>query len=72
MVTDHCPSNLFTIQLGPYIYLAQNCIRLEPDPLRAHPLDYLSQILRPFTTPMRGIINLASFFKGMVWVLVKI
>jgi len=32
VVTDYIPSGLFTIQLGPYTFLAQNCIGLEPDP----------------------------------------
>jgi len=32
VVMGHGPSGLFTIQVGPYIFLAQNCIRLEPSP----------------------------------------
>ena len=53
MVTDHGPCDLFTIQLFvPYIFLTQNCIKLEPGYFRAQPLDYPSQILRSFTAPM--------------------
>ena len=50
-VTDHDISDLFTIQLEPYIFLAQNCVRLEHDFFKTQLLDYLSQISRPFTTP---------------------
>ena len=31
VVTDHDFSDFFTIQLDSYIFLDQNCIRLEPD-----------------------------------------
>jgi len=51
VVMGHGPSGLFTAQLGPYIFLSQNCIRLESGPFRARPLDNRSQILRSFTTP---------------------
>ena len=51
VVTDYIPSGLFTIQLGPYTILAKNCIGFEPGLFRARPLNYPSQILRPFTTP---------------------
>ena len=50
MVTDHDSNRIFTIQLGSYIFLAQNCIKLELDPFRARLLNYRSQILRPCTT----------------------
>ena len=53
VVTDHGPCDLFTIQLFiPYIFLTQNCIKLEPGYFRAQPLDYPSQILRSFTAPI--------------------
>jgi len=45
----HDPSGLFTILPGPYAILAQNCIGLESGPFRARPLNYLSQISKPFT-----------------------
>lgn len=35
MVADYNPRALFTIQFNPYIYLAQNCIRLEPGLFKA-------------------------------------
>ena len=47
---DHGPNALFTILVGSLFFLAQNWIRLEPDPFRARPLDYLGKKLRPFTT----------------------
>ena len=43
MVMNHDPSYLFTIQLSSYIFLAQNCTRLE-----LAFLNYLSRILKPF------------------------
>jgi len=50
VVMGQGPSGLFTILLGPYTFLAQNCIGLEPGPFRAWSLNYLSHISRPFTT----------------------
>ena len=32
VVMGYGPSSLFTIQVGPYIFLVQNCIKLEPGP----------------------------------------
>ena len=32
VVMGYGPSSLFTIQVGSYIFLAQNCIGLEPSP----------------------------------------
>jgi len=65
VVTDHGSSGLFIIQLGPYTFLIQYCIRLEPGPFRASPLDYRSQISRPSTTPCTTRTTNSSFDKIM-------
>jgi len=38
-------------------YLVQNCIRLQPGPFRARPLDFLVQNFGPFTTPSQTAEN---------------
>ena len=43
-------NGLFTIQIGSYIFLAQNYVRLESDPLRTWPFDNLRQILGPLAS----------------------
>ena len=40
-IWDHDSSALFTIWLGPFLYLAQNSIKLESDSFRGPFLDYL-------------------------------
>ena len=52
MVMGHGPSGSHS-PTKPLNFLVQNCIRLEPSPFRARPLDFLIQNLRPFTTPSK-------------------
>ena len=55
VVMGHGPSGLFTAQLGPYIFLAQNCIRLESGLFKARSLNFIVQNVGPFTTPTYGL-----------------